>query len=134
MGAISIKANMKQLITIIAVILLTITNCYAEEPRTVGTYKKHIKSDEHQGKNFDHFIHHMLYLSGVGDGYIAINKQRMTDKQKPLYCQLDAEALNGADYVRILDKALKNPDNQIPDQFTVAEAMLLALKEEFPCQ
>lgn len=125
---------MKQFITIIAVSLLTITYCYAEEPRTVRTYKRHIKSDEHQGKDFDHAIHHMLYLSGVGDGYRAINKQRKADKQKPLYCQLDAQTLDGADYVKILEKALKNPDNPIADQLTVAEAMLLALKEEFPCQ
>ena len=125
---------MKQLIIIIAVTVLAITNCYAEEPRTVGIYKDHIKSEEHKSQNFDHVIHHMLYLSGVGDGYIAINKQRKTDKQKPLYCPLDTETLNGADYVRILDKTLKNPDNQIADQLTVAEAMLLALKQEFPCQ
>lgn len=125
---------MKKFITIVAVTLLTITYCYAEEPRTVKTYKKHIKSDEHQRKDFDHAIHHMLYLSGVADGYRVINKQRKADQQKPLYCQLDAQSLDGADYVRILEKALKNSDISIVDQLTVAEAMLLALKEEFPCQ
>ena len=93
---------MKQCITIVALTLLTITNCYAEKPRTVGLYKEHIKSDEHQSKDFDHVIHHMLYLNGVVDGYLSINRQRQTDQQKPLYCQFDAVKLNGADYVRIL--------------------------------
>ena len=65
---------------------------------------------------------------------MAINKQRKANKKKTLYCQFDAEKLNGPDYMRILDKALKHPDNQIADQLSVAGAMLLALKEEFPCQ
>jgi hypothetical protein len=124
---------MKRIITIFAVTLLTITICYAEEPRTVGVYKRHMEVDDKQNKSLDHTVHHMLYLSGVCDGYTAINKRRRADKQKMLYCQPDAETLNGVDYMRILEEALDPPDNTFSDQLPVAEAMLLALKEEFPC-
>lgn len=125
---------MKHIITLLAVTLLTITTCYAEGPRTVGTYKRHMATNDHKKKDFDHTLHHMLYLNGVADGYTAINKRLKADKQKLLYCLTDAETLNGEDYMRILEEALALPDNSIADQLSVAEAMLLALKEEFPCQ
>lgn len=125
---------MKHFITVFVVTLLLITTCYAEEPRTVGIYKRHMQIDKQKKKDFDHILHHMLYLNGISDGYTIINKQRRADKQKVLYCQPDTEILNGADYLRILEKALNRPDTQIADQLSIAEAMLLALQEEFPCQ
>jgi len=125
---------MKHIITVFTVTLLLITTCYAEEPRTVGIYKRHMQADKQQKKDFDHILHHMLYLSGISDGYTTINKQRKADKQKLLYCQPDTEILHGADYMRILEEALNRPDTPIVDQLTIAEAMLLALQAEFPCK
>ena len=125
---------MKSIIAFFAVTLLSTTTCYAEEPRTVGIYKRHMAIDRQQKKNFDHILHHLLYLSGISDGYATINMRRKADKQKLLYCQPEAEILNGADYMRILEEALKRSDNPIADHLTVAEALLLALEEEFPCQ
>ena len=125
---------MKRIITASALTLLLITTCYAAEPRTVGAYKDHMEVDSQHKPDLDHTLHHMLYLTGVSDGYVVINKQRMADKQKPLYCQPETEILHGADYMRILEKTLNHSDNPVPDHISVAEAMLLSLEEEFPCQ
>ena len=125
---------MKHIITAFALTLLSITTCYAAEPRTVGAYKDHMKVDSQHKPDLDHTLHHLLYLTGISDGYAVINKQRMADKQKPLYCQPETEILHGVDYMRILEKTLNHSDNPVPDHFSVAEAMLLSLEEEFPCQ
>ena len=125
---------MKCIITAFALTLLSITTCYAAEPRTVGAYKDHMKVDSQHKPDLDHTLHHLLYLTGISDGYAVINKQRMADKQKPLYCQPETEILHGADYMRILEKTLNHSDSPVPDHFSVAEAMLLSLEEEFPCQ
>jgi len=125
---------MKRIITALVLTLLSITTCYAVEPRTVGAYKAHMKVDIQQKPDLDHTLHHMLYLTGVSDGYAIINKHKMANKQNPLYCQPETEVLSGADYMRILEKTLTHHDNPVPDHFSVAEAMLLALREEFPCQ
>ena len=77
---------MKRIITAFALTLLSITTCYAVEPRTVDAYKDHMKVDSQQKPDLDHALHHMLYLTGVSDGYAVLNKQKMDDKQKPLYC------------------------------------------------
>ena len=125
---------MKRIITAFALTLLSITTSYAVEPRTVGAYKDHMKVDSQQKPGLDHTLHHMLYLTGVSDGYAIMNKHKMANKQNPLYCQPETEVLSEADYMRILEKTLNHPGNPAPDHFLVAEAMLLALKEEFPCQ
>ena len=123
----------KQIFTIFVALVLVGTACYAEEPRTVGVYKRHLADDKHQQRDNDHTFHHMLYLSGVGDGYMVINRRLQAAEQQILYCQPEAETMNGAEYMKVLEKALHRPDQPIADQLTIAEALLLALKEEFPC-
>lgn len=125
---------MKRILTAFALTLLAITTCYAVEPRTVGAYMEHMKIDSQKKPDLDHTLHHMLYLTGVSDGYAVMNKQKIADAQKPLYCQPETARLNGYDYMRILEKTLNSPDKPVPDLFSVAEAMLLALKKEFPCR
>ena len=58
---------MKQVITTFIIVLLLVTSSYAEKPRTLAVYKLHVQSAEHDQGNFDHHLHHMLYLSGVAD-------------------------------------------------------------------
>ena len=112
---------------------MTIPLCYSEEPRTVAMYKRHIEADKQQGAGLDHTLHHMLYLTGVSDGYVVLNKKREADGQKPLYCQPSSKTLDGSDYMKILGEALSQTKDPIADHLSVAEAMLLALKGEFRC-
>lgn len=125
---------MKTIILLVIVSLAAASFSFAEEPRTVGIYKRHMSSEDHSSSDFDHTLHHLLYLSGVSDGYAVLNKQRITSQEAPLYCQPEAKVLSGADYIQILEKKLYSPESPAPDNLTVAEAMLLALQDEFPCQ
>jgi len=76
----------------------------------------------------------MLYLSGVADAYKIMNIRRTAADGHPLYCQPFDVSLNGNDYIRIFDLSLNHPEAPLPDDMTVAEALLLALQEEFPCK
>lgn len=125
---------MKSITLLVITMLLASSYSFAEGPRTVGTYKRHMKSEEHRSDDFDHTLHHMLFLSGVTDGYAVINDQRAANQEELLYCQPEAKTLNGADYIQILEKKLYHAKTPAPDDLTVAEAMLSALQKEFPCQ
>ena len=124
---------MKQLITALFIILILGTSSHAEKPRTVNVYKQHIQSSEHTKGSFDHHMHHMLYLSGVADAYTVLNNRRAAAGSPLLYCQPSEKTLNGNDYIRILEQQVYDPDNPLPGHLTVAEALLLSLQEEFPC-
>ena len=120
--------------TAIAIIVLIIaTTSFAEEPRTVGVYKKHMLSDEHKKKDFDHTLHHMLYLGGVTDGLNTINSNNMAKGHAPLYCLPEDLSLTGRDAMQILEGMLFAENSSISDSMTVAEAMLVALQQKFPC-
>lgn len=127
---------MKQFAIALFIIALPMTSSYADEvqPRTVSIYKRHMQSTEHDQGNFDHLMHHMLYLSGAADAYTVLNNRRVAAGQPRFYCQPDEITLNGNDYIRILEQQLFRPDSPLPDHLTVAEALLLSLQEEFPCQ
>ena len=127
---------MKQLITAMFIILFLVTSGYAEEPqpRTVSVYKRHMQSPDHDKGNFDHQLHHMLYLSGVADAYTISNQRRAAEGLPLLYCLPHKTSLNGNDYIAILDRQLNDPATPLPDRMTVAEALLLALQQTFPCQ
>ena len=124
---------MKQLITALFIILILGTSSHAENPRTVNVYKQHIQSSVHKKGSFDHHMHHMLYLSGVADAYTVLNNHRAAAERPLLYCQSADITLNGNDYIRILEQRLFAPDSPLPDHLTVAEALLLSLQDEFPC-
>lgn len=124
---------MKQLVLILILIVSSVSFCEAEEPRTVVIYKRHMNSADHNANDFEHNLHHMLYLSGVGDAYASVNKMRKEANQPRLYCQPETAKLTGSDLMKILDKKLYHPEHPAADDLTVSEAMLQALKEEFPC-
>jgi hypothetical protein len=123
----------KQVITTFIIVFLLVSSSYAEKPRTLAVYKQHNQSPDHDKGNFDHLMHHMLYLSGVADAYTLMNKQRVADEHPLLYCQPGDVTLNGNDYIRILEQRVYHPDTPLPDHLTVSEALLLSLQDEFPC-
>ena len=127
---------MKHLITVSFILLFVVTSSYAQEsqPRTVSIYKRHMQSTDHDKNNFDHHMHHMLYLSGVADAYTVLNEHRAAEGRALLYCVPDNTSLNGNDYITILEKALYNSEPPLPDDMKVAEAVLVALQKEFPCR
>jgi hypothetical protein len=92
-----------------------------------------MSSDDHNPNDFDHTLHHLLYLSGVADSYTTLNKKHKESGQPPLYCQPESTQISGADVMKILDKKLYHPEQPAEDSLTVSEALLQALKEEFPC-
>lgn len=109
------------------------TACYAGEQRTVRTYKRHINSAEHRVTDLDHNLHHMLYLTGINDGYALLNKQLTGNGEPLLYCQPDTMTLSGQDTKEIFEKFIYSEENQDTNNLSIPEAMLLALKQEFPC-
>jgi len=118
---------------LIVILILIASSSFAEEPRTVGVYKRHIATENH-AKEFDHNVHHMLYLSGVADGFTTINRQREASREELLFCLPKDTSLSGKDYMQILQHKLEQTVDPVPDSSTVAEAILIALKEKFPCQ
>ena len=125
---------MKYFALMLILVLTPCTSTLAEEPRTVGVYKRHMSSSDHNANDFDHTLHHLLYLSGVADAYASINKRLKDEQKKLLYCQPQEPHLSGSDIMKILNKKLYHPERPAADNLTVSEALLLALQEEYPCQ
>ena len=124
-------------LAIASIVIVLMTQTYAlgsgQQPRTVSVYKKHIQSDEHTKAGFDHVMHHMLYLSGAADALIILNQQRKEQQHQPFFCLPENHSMNGSDYVRILEAHLFDPETPLPDDLLVAEALLIALEKEYPC-
>ena len=125
---------MKYLVTALVFLLVSFfAHAQESQPRAVSVYKRHIESADHDKGNFDHHMHHMLYLSGVADAYTVLNNQRSASEQQLLYCQPGDVTLNGNDYIRILEQRVYHPDAPLSDHLMVAEGLLLSLQDEFPC-
>ena len=121
-------------VTLPLILIFALTSlCMAEEPRTIGVYKRHISSDEHNPNDFDHRLHHLLYLSGVGDAYKSVNAMRRKNQQPLLYCQPETVHLSGADMMELLEKKINHPEHPAAENLTVSEALLQALQDEYPC-
>ena len=125
---------MKYLVTALVLLFASLpAHAQESQPRTVSVYKQHMLSSDHNKGNFDHLLHHMLYLSGVADAYTVLNNRRAAADSSLLFCQPGDKILNGNDYLRILEQQMYDPDSPLPDHLTVAEALLLSLQKEFPC-
>lgn len=112
---------------------LIAATCLAGQERTVATYKKHIQSAEHRAGDFDHNLHHMLYLTGIGDTYLFLNNQKETFGDKVLYCQPKDTKLTGQDYKSIFENYIHEHEAPEFDSLTIPAALLMALEEKFPC-
>jgi hypothetical protein len=126
------RATMRYAI-IISLLLSIATSCLAEKPRNVATYKKHMGSEEHKSGNFDHNLHHMLYLMGTGDTYRFLNLKKANSGNEVLYCQPENSNLNAQDYKSIFEKFIYSHNGAKHETLVIPEAMLFALQEKFPC-
>lgn len=124
---------MRSSIATILMILLLATPCFAVEQRTVGTYKRHMNSDEHNAKDLDHNLHHMLYLTGIHDGYAAVNQELTSKGAPPLYCQPHTKELSGQDCMTLFEQFIYSHEDPKINALTIPDAMLQALRREFPC-
>lgn len=120
-------------IMILVLLLTTATNVLGEHSRNVATYKKHMGSEEHRSSDFDHNLHHMLFLTGIGDTYHFLNTKKANSGDKVFYCQPEETKLTGQEYTTLFEKFIHARDDTDFNAMTLPEAMLLALQQKFPC-
>lgn len=112
---------------------LIATSSLAEHQRTVSAYKKHFKSDEHNSGGLDHQVHHMLFLTGIGDTFRLLNSEKESDGETPFYCVPISTRLTGQDYLNIFETYIQSNDSYDFNSLTIPAALRLALKDKFPC-
>jgi hypothetical protein len=81
------------------------------------------------------------YIHGVGVGFFWANSELTVNKHAPLYCQPEKLALNGDNYVEMLDAAVKDyralvaeGKTQLPPDPYIELLLLKQLERVFPCQ
>ena len=109
------------------------TSSFAEHQRIVSTYKTHIQSNEHNAEDFGHQIHHMLFLTGIGDTFHFLNSEKEAAGEAPFYCQPISTRLTGHDYQTIFERYIQRNDSSDLNSLTIPEALRLALQDKFPC-
>ena len=109
------------------------TSSFAEHQRIVSTYKTHIQSNEHKAEDFGHQIHHMLFLTGIGDTFHFLNSEKEAAGETPFYCQPISTRLTGHDYQSIFERYIQSNDSSDFNSLTIPEALRLALQDKFPC-
>ena len=112
---------------------LIATSSLAEHQRTVAAYKNHIKSDEHNSGGLDHQVHHMLFLTGIGDTFRLLNHEKEADGETPFYCLPTGTKLTGQDYLNIFENYIQGNNSSDFNSLTIPEALRLALQDKFPC-
>ena len=112
---------------------LIATSSFAEHQRIVSTYKTHIQSNEHNAEDFGHQIHHMLFLTGIGDTFHFLNSEKEAAGETLFYCQPISTRLTGHDYQSIFERYIQSNDSSGFNSLTIPEALRLALKDKFPC-
>ena len=139
MDMFSIRGVMKHIGAAISYVLLFLffsliaTSSLAEHQRTVSTYKNHIESNEHNAGGLDHQIHHMLFLTGIGDTFHFLNSEKKAAGETPFYCQPISTRLTGQDYQGIYESYIQGDDSPGFNSLTIPEALRLALQDKFPC-
>ena len=74
------------------------------------------------------------YVFGVGEGYMHANMLMSMKEAPTLYCQPEKLALSQDDYLRILDRVIKDQSQSLPPNTEIAMALLVGLSDTFPCQ
>ena len=139
MDMFSIGGVMKHIGASISYVLLFLffcliaTSSLAEHQRTVSTYKNHIESNDHNAGDLDHQIHHMLFLTGIGDTFHFLNSEKDAVGETPFYCQPISTRLTAQDYQSIFEKYIQGDDSSDFNSLTIPEALLLAFQDKFPC-
>ena len=70
-----------------------------------------------------------IYIAGVGTGYSWANTQLDVEKRKMLYCQPPKLALDGENYVRILNDGINTADTGL-----IELTLINQLIRTFPCK
>lgn len=75
----------------------------------------------------------ILYISGVGDGYLFANASVKSERKvQSLYCQPSSLSLNGYNYKNILDDELKS--GRYSSDTPISVVLLRGLQRTFPCK
>ena len=79
--------------------------------------------------------HTIAYVIGIGTAYSWANVSLLHDMQKPLYCPPLHLAINGANYIDLMNEAISAAKAQsVPPDVTIALLLLKQLKFTFPCR
>lgn len=73
-----------------------------------------------------------LYITGVGKGTSWANAELDQQGRRLLYCQPKKLALNGSNYIQLIDNFLDHHKN-LPSYTPIEMVLLLALENAFPC-
>ncbi len=99
---------------------------------TVKQYQKDVSSSDQQRSDAA-----KLLVMGIGNG-VAWANAAAEKKGSPLYCQPAHFAMNGNNYVEILEKMIKNFESKTTTKelnaFPAGLLLVMGLQESFPCQ
>ncbi|HMD49851.1 MAG TPA: hypothetical protein VKG79_12160 [Bryobacteraceae bacterium] len=113
-----------RLLCLAAMSLAVVQSCRAD--MTVGMY---LKGDR---------VINGVYLNGVGQGFSWANYWMKQQGRPPIYCEPDSVALDGSDYVKMVDRQIERLRRTASEPdfkgMLVAALLLKTLVEAFPCQ
>lgn len=94
-----------------------------------------LRKDKATGGNL--WLFDLVYVKGLGQGYLIANGVLKERDSKPLYCQPGALALNEENYVDFIEKTADKLRaagvNRDDDKFGVEEMLMIGLQTTFPC-
>ena len=75
-------------------------------------------------------------IAGIGQGFSTANAMLQMNNRAPLYCQHKNVGLGAENYMQIYESMLERHADKLTslESATVAQVLLLALVETFPCQ
>ena len=77
----------------------------------------------------------IAYVIGIGTAYSWANVSLLHDLQKPLYCPPLHLAINGANYIDLMNDAISAAKSRnVPPDVTIALLLLEQLKFTFSCR
>jgi hypothetical protein len=110
---------------IITVAAIGISAAFSVSAMTLDAYKKE-KMAKSQVLSF--------YLGAVGEGMSWSNTQLRSEGRDPLYCEPTRLAMNGENYIQIIDDFVAElPPPVLPNNTPVEMLLVKALVKDFPC-
>ncbi len=77
----------------------------------------------------------VAYVIGIGTAYSWANISLLHDMQRPLYCPPLHLAINGGNYLALMNEAVSAAKaRKVPPDVTIALLLLEQLKFTFPCR
>ena len=110
---------------IIAIAIISLSAVFSVNAMTFGAYKKE-KVAKPTVLAF--------YLNAVGNGMSWSNTQLRSEGRDPLYCEPASFAMNGDNYIQIVDNFVAGlPPPALPGDTPVEMLLVKALVKNFPC-